>query len=93
MRLQKSKLLSQLADLDSILESREMTEEEIVKKATAFMEYEERLQNEGMAWRQRSRALWLKEGHEHQFSHQTANAHKRCNCIDQIMVQEETKRV
>lgn len=40
LRLQKSKLLSQFADLDSILESRELIEEEIVKKATAFMEYE-----------------------------------------------------
>ncbi|WMV37097.1 hypothetical protein MTR67_030482 [Solanum verrucosum] len=41
LRLQKSKLLSQLAGLDSILETRELTEEEIVKKVTAFMEYEE----------------------------------------------------
>lgn len=37
----KSNLLSQLADLDSIKDARALTDDEIVKKASLLMEYEE----------------------------------------------------
>lgn len=62
MRCQKSKLLSQLADLDSSLEEGVLIEEDIVTKATTFMECVECLKNEEMARRQRSTAFWIKEG-------------------------------
>jgi len=91
LNLQKNNLLIQMAELDSHLNSRALTEEEIAKKATLFMEYEGCLKNEEVAWRQRSRALWLKEGDRNtKFFHQTANAHKRYNHIDQLEVQGET---
>ncbi|KAG5609590.1 hypothetical protein H5410_020871 [Solanum commersonii] len=38
-KLQKNKLISQMAELDSCLENRTLTEEEIAKKANLFMEY------------------------------------------------------
>ncbi|XP_049351941.1 uncharacterized protein LOC125816378 [Solanum verrucosum] len=80
-----------MAELESHQSNRILTEEEREKKATHFMEYEGCLKNEEVAWRQRSRAWWLKEGDRNKkFFHQTANAHKRYNHIDQLEVQGET---
>ena len=80
-----------MAELESYQSNRVLTEQEMEKKATLFMEYEGYWKNEEVAWRQRSRALWLKEGDRNtKFFHQTANAHKRCNNIDQLEVQGET---
>jgi len=90
LKLQKNNLLNQMAVLESHQSNRILTEEEIEKKPTLFMEYEGCLKNEEVAWRQRSRALWLKEGDRNtKFFHQTANAHKRYNHIDQLEVQGE----
>lgn len=68
-----------------------MIEEESMLKATLLMDYEEHLKNEEIAWRQRSRALWLKEGDMNtSFFHKMANAHKRSNNIDQLVIQNTT---
>nr|XP_016487802.1 PREDICTED: uncharacterized protein LOC107807866 [Nicotiana tabacum] len=81
--LQKSKLLSKLADFETTQQQRALTEEESVRKAATLMEIEEQLKNEEIAWRQKSRALWLKEGDRNtKFFHRTANARKRNNNID-----------
>lgn len=67
-----------------------LNEQEKDKKATLFMEYEGYLKNEEVARRQRSRALWLKEGDRNiKFFHQTTNIHKRCNNIYQLEVKGE----
>ncbi|XP_016487802.2 uncharacterized protein LOC107807866 [Nicotiana tabacum] len=88
--LQKSKLLSQLAGFETTQQLRMLTEEESVRKAATLMEIEEQLKNEEIAWRQNSRALWLKEGDRNtKFFHRTANAHKRNNNIDQLMIRQE----
>ncbi|XP_075092306.1 uncharacterized protein LOC107821421 [Nicotiana tabacum] len=88
--LQKSKLLSQLADFETTQQLRALTEEESVRKAATLMEIEVQLKNEEIAWRQKSRALWLKEGDRNtKFFHRTANARKRNNNIDQIMIRHE----
>ncbi|XP_070029774.1 uncharacterized protein [Nicotiana sylvestris] len=66
---------------------RALTEEESVRKTATLMEIEEQLKNEETVWRQKSRALWLKEGDRNtKFFHRTANAHKRNNNIDQLMI-------
>jgi len=58
------------------------------------LEYEELHKNEETAWRQRSRILWLKEGDNNtKFFHNSANAHKRSNCIDQLEVDKVTKEI
>lgn len=55
------------------------------------MEYEELVKNEEISWRQKSRTLWLKEGDMNtKFFHKMANAHKRYNNIDQLLVQGES---
>ncbi|KAG5593623.1 hypothetical protein H5410_034855 [Solanum commersonii] len=89
LKLQKSRLLSQIADLGSILDSRIMKEEAAAKKAELYLELEEVLKNEESVWRQKSRALW--EGDKNtKFYHQSANAYKRYNHIDKLEVQGET---
>ncbi|XP_075111257.1 uncharacterized protein LOC142181712 [Nicotiana tabacum] len=76
---------------DVTQQSRALTEEESVRKAAILMEFEDHLKNEESAWRQKSRALWLKEGYRNtKFFHRTANAYKRCNNIDQLVIQDET---
>lgn len=85
----KSNLLSQLADLDSIKDARALTDDEIVKKASLLMEYEECIKMK-QAWGQRSKTLWLKERDGNtKFFHKVDNAHKRNNNIDHLVIQGE----
>lgn len=55
--VQKVHILSWFSTLDTMMESRVLTEKESAMKASLLMEYEEHLKNEEIAWRQRSRAL------------------------------------
>ncbi|XP_060202490.1 uncharacterized protein LOC132630925 [Lycium barbarum] len=88
---QRRSLLGQMAQLDAVLEERVSTEEESVKKETLLVEYEELIKNEEITCRQKSRSFWLKEGDKNtKFFHKMANAHKRYNNIDQLVIQEET---
>jgi len=88
--IQRKQTLEQLAEMDMILEYRPLTEEESAKKADLTLELEGLIKNEEVAWRQKSRALWLKEGNRNtKFFHKVANTHKRFNYIDQLMVQGE----
>ncbi|WMV34708.1 hypothetical protein MTR67_028093, partial [Solanum verrucosum] len=88
--LQQKKLLEQLAEMDMERENRVLTEEEITKKAAVLLEYEDLIKEEEIAWRQRSRILWLKEGDKNtKFFHKMANSHSRYNNIDQLMIQGE----
>ncbi|XP_075079926.1 uncharacterized protein LOC142165225 [Nicotiana tabacum] len=59
----------------------QISELDIIQEA-----FEEVAKNEEIAWRQRSRALWLKEGDKNtKFFQRTANAHNRYNNIDQLV--------
>lgn len=51
------------------------------------MKFEENAKREEMTWRQRSRALWLKEGDKNSiFFQRTANCYKRCSNIDKLNI-------
>ncbi|WMV19159.1 hypothetical protein MTR67_012544 [Solanum verrucosum] len=51
------------------------------------VEFEEVAKREEVAWRQRSRAIWLKEGARNtQFFHSTANNRKTYNNIDNLLI-------
>lgn len=55
-----------------------------------MFKYEELIKKEEISWRQKSRALWLKNGDKNtKFFHNVANAHRRYNNIDQLMIHEE----
>ncbi|WMV38388.1 hypothetical protein MTR67_031773 [Solanum verrucosum] len=55
-----------------------------------MLKYEELIKKEEISGRQKSRALWLKEGDKNtKFFHKIAKAHRRYNNVDQLMIQGE----
>ncbi|WMV46111.1 hypothetical protein MTR67_039496 [Solanum verrucosum] len=86
--IQRRRLLEQLAELDTERVNRTLTVEETTKKAAVLLEYEELVKKEEVSWRQKLGVLWLKEGDKNtKFFHKMANAHRRYNNIDQLMIQ------
>ncbi|KAG5617007.1 hypothetical protein H5410_016831 [Solanum commersonii] len=87
---QKQLVLNQLAEFEMIQDQRILEEEEIASKLALTAEFEEMAKKEEAAWRQRSRAVWFKQGDRNtSFFHKTANAHRRVNIIDKIKVRDE----
>jgi hypothetical protein len=71
-------LLEGIRDLDYIDESRGLVEEERMRKTYLTKELEKMLLFDEVNWRQKSRALWLKEGDNNmKFFHRMANSHHR----------------
>jgi hypothetical protein len=64
-----------------------LIEEERVKNEELPWELERMLLYEDMSWRQKSKALWLREGDKNtKFFHQMANSCRRNNIVDSLMV-------
>jgi hypothetical protein len=84
----KKELEEELGELDRIVESRELTEVEINKRDECSPNLERTLFQEEVSWRQKSRALWLKEGDWNtMFFHRLANSHRRNNTVAAMMVE------
>jgi hypothetical protein len=58
----KKELLEGIRDLDVIAEDRDLVEEERMRKEDMSKELEKTFLFEEVSWRQKSRALWLREG-------------------------------
>ncbi|KAG5631748.1 hypothetical protein H5410_003465 [Solanum commersonii] len=85
----KNSLLEESSELDKIQEERELFEDEVLIIATILVELEVLAKQEEVSWRQKSRALWLKQGDNNtNFFQRVATAHRRYNTIDKLLVRE-----
>ncbi|WMV50523.1 hypothetical protein MTR67_043908 [Solanum verrucosum] len=83
----RKRLLDLLAILDAYRADRTLNEEESTKKAQLLIKYEELLKKEVISWRQKSRALWLKEGDKNtKFFNKMANAHRSVALRQRLVV-------
>jgi hypothetical protein len=77
----------ELKELDRIEEGRQLSEEEKARRGQISRELEASLLQEEISWRQKSRIRWLKEGDKcTKFFHQVANANRRNNSIESLVV-------
>jgi hypothetical protein len=75
--------LEGIQELDLVEECHRLEEDERLEKIDMSIELEKTLLFEEMNWRQKSRALWLKEGDKNtNFFHMVANSHRKFNHVD-----------
>lgn len=85
--MQKQDILRQLTELEEIQDQRLLFEDEVYLRAVVLsVKFEEIAKKEEVAWRQRPRALSLKEDLNTKFFHRTANCHRRYNNIDSLLI-------
>jgi hypothetical protein len=80
-----------LSELDLVAEGRSLNEDEKLKRVEYSKELERSIFLEEVSWRQKSRALWLKEGDNNtKFFHRLANSYRRNNSIKSLVVDGDT---
>jgi hypothetical protein len=83
----KKVLLDGIRELDICGEGRGLDEDERRSKDVLSLELERLLLCEEISWRQKSRALWLREGDKNtKFFHRVANSNKRNNAIESLII-------
>ncbi|KAG7951253.1 hypothetical protein I3843_13G156700 [Carya illinoinensis] len=82
---QKNTLMEELQDFEARELTGDLSEEALARKMVVVIELEKVLLMEEISWRQKSRALWLKEGDKcTKFLHKVANSHRRSNTIETL---------
>ena len=85
--VKKNKLMSDLLELESLADFRPLTGVELQRKALIVADLERTSLLEEISWRQKSRALWLREGDKNtKFFHQLANSNRRYNSISSLSI-------
>jgi hypothetical protein len=83
----KKELLEGINELECFEEARGLVEEERVQKSDMIREMKKTLLCEEVNWRQKSRALWFKEGDNNtKFFHRVANSHRRFNHVGVLRI-------
>lgn len=84
------KILLALHELETVEESRVLTAEEKGVKAGLVSDLEKNTYMDEICWRQKSRAIWLKEGDKNtKYFHKVANSHRRHNSIRHLSINGE----
>jgi hypothetical protein len=87
VEFRKKMHMEELCALDSLEEQRGLTSEENARKSGVIIDVENSILQEEISWRQKSRALWLKEGDKcTKFFHRVANSNRRSNSIESLSV-------
>ena len=85
-----NKLWKNLEVLDLLEDSRPLSFDESLDKERLHIDLEKITLMVEICWRQKSRALWIREGDRNtKFFHRTANSHRRFNSIDNLLVDGE----
>lgn len=82
--------MSRFENIDHGARGNKNEEQTEAERNSIKRELEETAKAEDISWRQKSRCLWIKHGERNtKFFHKQANAHKRYDCIDRIVIDEE----
>ena len=85
--VQKAKAINQLVFWDKEEATRLLTTHQLEARRVARKGYKRWVLLEKVSWRQKSRAVWLKEGDKNtRFFHKMANAHQRRNSVASVKV-------
>ena len=86
--LQKNLLMADLWELEVAEDTRPLSTEEKSKKELTIVGLDKLILLDEISWRQKSRALWLKEGDKNsKFFHRLANSHRNTNSIGQLIIE------
>jgi len=87
VEFRKEMHMEELCALDSLEEQRDLIPKEKARKCGVIRDLENSILQEEISWRQKSGALWLKEGDKcTKFFHRIANSNRRSNSIESLSI-------
>lgn len=86
----RTQLMMQLNQFDVLVENHPLSKDEILQKERIRADLERNTLMDEISWRQKSQALWLREGDKNtRFFHRLANSHRRNNTISTLLINED----